>query len=226
MTPSKERDLRRRKSVYTDERLAEIRAAVRQWYFSLEKPRNKRAKALAETSVQTITRWRDGGGLKPEFMARLWRLTQNPTFLLTEIEKELSERRSFIVPEGVQTRESWDARHGPEPPLKVVVTDVVSVEEGEPSLSEIPVGIVAKMVTANLAIITGGLLQIEELLKVHGTKLVTKQVRQRAGALIFRLIAALKLESSDFEHVSMAETDPEILASWAKVLAALSDNRT
>ena len=226
MTPSNGMDLRGRKSIYTDSRLSMISTAIRRWYYALREPRVVRAKAEAQTSMQTITRWRKGGGLKPEFMARLWEVTRNPVFLLTEVELELATRRKFVIPEGIPTREEWDVLHGPEPPSKVAVTELVPEEEEDFSLSEIPVGIVAKMVTANLAIITGGLLQIEELLKVHGTKLVTKQVRQRAGALIFRLIAALKLESSDFEHVSMAETDPEILASWAKVLAALSDNRT
>jgi len=223
MAPSSGLDLRRRKSVYTAERLAEINVAVNQWYLAYKKPRNAKAKIDAKATVQTITKWRDGKGLKPEFMARLWRLTGNPAFLLTEVEKELSERRSFLVSEDVPTREVWASRHGPEPPPKGTIRDLIPREE-DPALSEIPVGIIAKMVTANLAIITGGLLQIEELLKVHGTSLVTKQARQRAGALIFRLIAALKLRSSDFEHVSQLETDPDILASWAKVLASLSDN--
>lgn len=215
-------DLRRRQSVYTDERLAAITAAVNQWYFALAKPRNVKAKAQAQTSNQTVSRWREGGGLKPVFMARLWRLTQNPVFLLTEDEKRLSARRSYEIPKDIPTREVWDSQQSI-PPLagsrEPAIKDVLG---GEPSLEDLPGGAVAKMVIANTAIMTGGLLQIEELVKAHGKGLATKQVRQKAVALIARLISTLGLSPSDFEQVSSAETDPGILASWSKLLSTLS----
>lgn len=224
MTPSGKMDLRRHKSVYTDERRTEIATAVRQWYFALKKPRNRKAQDLAGTSVQSITRWRDSGSLKPKYMAKLWELTDNPAFLLSEAERALSQRRSYEIPENVPTQEQWAAIHGPEPPSRSLITDIVLAEGEEPSAADFPENVVVKMVTASVAIITGGLIQMEGVLSVHGTKLVSKQVRQRAGALIFRLISALEMKPSDFEHVPMAETDPDVLASWAKVLASLSEN--
>ncbi len=217
-----------RLSVYSDARLVEIGEAISSWFSGLERPKNITAQNLLEVAHRSIYRWRNGGGPSPIYMARLWALTQNPTFLLSRAEKDAFSKGNKQVPSEDFPDREVKVRASSATAAKVVPTGLDQSPEVLEFLKDLKVlssGATTKMVTATMAIMQGGLMQLESLVSELGVSIITASTKQRAALFAMRLIQTLALSREDLQAHSEPETDPGRLQEIESVLSNLTQKR-
>ena len=204
-------------------RLDEIAGAVQRWFDSLETPKNKTAQALLGVSHRAISRWRrDGGAPSPIYMQRLWNLTGDEAFLLTQAERATFLTKNKEVPTyNFPDLESWEAKKEKlsRPPPKAESSGEDS-QVSESSFGDLPADAVGKMITASMAIVQGGLMQLEVLLRARPTA-VNATMKQKSASFVARLIKAFALTGDDFKQPEI-ENDPRFLQGLAELLNALN----
>lgn len=219
------------RSAYSVERLLAIGQAVSEWFDNLDPPRDQTGPELLGVRMQAIYQWRvKGRGPRPLNMFKLWQLTGKPVFLLTETEREIFLHRNVEVPEGYPTLEAWQENPVPPPALADPAREPKAPEEEvqavltQPKPEEIPDEVIPKLVTASLAIMQAGLVQLETLL-VNSRQLRTKPMKQKAVMVILRLIKALGLTVDDFHQDIERETDPAVLRGLEEVLGKVTSRK-